>query len=107
MNQVDAFCLLPFWGKHRDSDLTVALISAQHLERQAEHKLIQRRLRHINIEKELYSHMESQTYQRLHKADTSIGVAHGVMHVSGLTPSGDDPDGDASSVGGSDGEKSS
>jgi len=107
MNQVDAFCLPPFWGMHRDSDLTVALISAQRLERQAEHTLIHGRLRRINIEKELYSHMESQTYQRLRKADTSIGVARGVLRVSGMTPSGDDLDSDASSLGGSDGEESS
>ncbi|KAG0693480.1 hypothetical protein DFH29DRAFT_1007255 [Suillus ampliporus] len=104
---VDAFCLPPFWGMRHNSNLTVALISAQHLERQAEHKLIQRRLKCINIEKELYTHMEPQAYQRLHKADTSIGVARGVLRVSGLTPSGDDPDSDASSLGGSDGEESS
>ncbi|KAG2132157.1 uncharacterized protein EDB93DRAFT_1255342 [Suillus bovinus] len=105
-SSVDALCLPPFWGMHCDSDLTIALVSAKRSEHWAEYKLIQRHLRHINIEKELYSLVEIQTQQRLHKADTDIGVTHGVLHVSSLTPSGDEPDNDALSLGGSDGEES-
>ncbi|KAG2055805.1 hypothetical protein BDR06DRAFT_1006644 [Suillus hirtellus] len=106
-SSVDALSLPPFWGTRRDSDLTVALISAKRSECRAEYKLIQKRLKRINIEKELYSLVEVQTHQRLHKADTNVGVTRGVLRVSGLTPSGDDPDSDALSLGRSDGEESS
>ncbi|KAG1906803.1 uncharacterized protein F5891DRAFT_1182214 [Suillus fuscotomentosus] len=106
-SSVDALCLPPFWGTCHNSDLTVALISAKCSERRAEYKLIQKCLKRINIEKELYSLVEVQTHQRLHKADINVGVTHGVLCVSGLTPSGDDPDSDVSSLGRSDGEESS
>jgi hypothetical protein len=84
----DVFCLPPFWGAPRDSDLTVALISAQRLERQAESRLIRRRLKRIMIEQELYNHMEGHMSRRLHKADSDAGITHGVLRVSGLTPAG-------------------
>jgi hypothetical protein len=98
---MDVLCLPPFWETSRDSNLTIALINTQHSERHAESRLIRRRLKRILIEQELYSHMEQQTGHRLRKADTSVGVSHGVFRASGLTPAGktfDDVDSDVSSI---------
>jgi hypothetical protein len=102
---MDIFCLPPFWETTRDSDLTVRLISAQRSERQAESRLIQKRLKRVMIEHELYHHMDQHAGQRLQKADISVGVSRGVLRVSGLTSDTlDVADSDVSSVHDSDAE---
>jgi len=100
-DQIDTLCLPPFWETRHDSDLTIRLISAQQSERHAECWLIQRCLHCITIEQELYSHMDKHTTHRLHKADIGLGVAHGVLHSSGLMPAGktfENTDSDAASA---------
>jgi hypothetical protein len=82
---MDIFCIPPFWETTRDSDLTVRLISAQRSERRAESRLIQKRLKRVLIEHELYHHMDQHAGRRLQKADISVGVSRGVLRVSGLT----------------------
>ncbi|KAG1848813.1 hypothetical protein C8R48DRAFT_778750 [Suillus tomentosus] len=84
-SSMDIFCIPPFWETTRDSDLTVRLISAQRSERRAESRLIQKRLKRVLIEHELYHHMDQHAGQRLQKADISVGVSRGVLRVSGLT----------------------
>jgi hypothetical protein len=84
---MDVFSLPPFWETTCDSDLTVCLISAQCLECRAECILVQRCLKCINIEHEHYTHMDKLTMQKLCKADTGVGVSHGVLCVSGFRAS--------------------
>ncbi|KAG2051610.1 hypothetical protein BDR06DRAFT_1010329 [Suillus hirtellus] len=101
LSSMDVLCLPPFWETSRDSNLTIALINAQRSEHRAESRLIQRRLKRVLIEQELYSHMEQHTNHRLRKADTSIGVSCGVFRACGLTPAGkifDDVDSDVLSI---------
>jgi hypothetical protein len=98
---MDTLCLPPFWETRHDSDLTIRLISAQQSERRAECRLIRRHLHRITIEQELYSRMDKHTAHRLHKADVGLGVAHGVLRSSGLTPADktfESTDSDASSA---------
>jgi len=88
VDQMDTLCLPPFWETHRDSDLTIALINAQYSERRAESRLIERRMKRIMIEQELYSHMAQKTSHRLDKANVSVGITCGVLRASGLAPVG-------------------
>ncbi|KAG2059464.1 hypothetical protein BDR06DRAFT_1003572 [Suillus hirtellus] len=96
---MDVLCLPPFWETTHDSDLTVHLISAQRSEHWAECVLVHKRLECIKIEHELYTHMDQLTAQKLHKADTGVGVSRGVLRVSGLAGMAfDSVDSDALSV---------
>ncbi|KAG2119857.1 uncharacterized protein F5147DRAFT_647725 [Suillus discolor] len=96
---MDIFCLPPFWETTCDSNLTVHLISAQCSEHQTESRLIQRHLKQIMIEHELYNLMDQHTCQRLRKADISVGVSCSVLRVSGLAgKTFDDVDSDTSSM---------
>lgn len=93
--------LPPYWETRRDSDLTIALISAQRLERRAECRLIRRRLKRAKIEQELYCQMDQHKSHKLRKADTAIGISRGALRMSGRAPPGiifDDADSDVSSV---------
>ncbi|KAG2057435.1 hypothetical protein BDR06DRAFT_1005070 [Suillus hirtellus] len=98
---MEALHLPPYWETRRDSDLTIALISAQCLEHQAECRLIRRRLKCAMIEQELYGQMEQHRSNKLCKADTGVGISQGALRMSGRTPEGmmfDDADSDVSSV---------
>ncbi|OJA16063.1 hypothetical protein AZE42_08299 [Rhizopogon vesiculosus] len=83
---MNTLCLPPFWETPCDCNLTITLIHAQYSEHRAESRLVRKRLRCIKIEQELYGHMEEQISHRLHKADNSIGIAHGSLHSCGLFP---------------------
>jgi hypothetical protein len=85
---MDSVSLPPFWDTHNDTDLTIRIISARQSEHRAECRLIRSRLRRAKLEQELYSNMDKQTTQKLHKANISLGIARGVLRSSGLTPAG-------------------
>ncbi|KAG1759883.1 hypothetical protein EDD22DRAFT_848895 [Suillus occidentalis] len=85
---MESVSLPPFWDTRNDTDLTIRLISARQSERRAECRLIRSRLCHAMLEQELYSNMDKQTTQRLHKANISLGIARSVLCSSGLTPAG-------------------
>ncbi|KAG1884431.1 hypothetical protein F4604DRAFT_1919635 [Suillus subluteus] len=85
---MDSVSLPPFWDTRNDTDLTIHLISARQSERRAECRLIRSRLCCAMLEQELYSNMDKQTTQKLHKANISLGIAHSVLRSSGLTPTG-------------------
>jgi len=55
---MDTLCLPPYWETPRDSNLTIDLIHAQRSERRAEARVIKKRLKRVEIEQELYGHME-------------------------------------------------
>ena len=76
--------LPPYLSTLHDNDLTIALMKAQWLERRAEQRLINKHLKWIHIEKELYNHIGSQAGWRLHAADVNVGVAYAVQHLSGV-----------------------
>jgi len=59
-------------------------MKAQRLERRAEQRLINKRLKRIRIEKELYNRIGSQAGRRLHAADVNVGVAYAVRHLAGV-----------------------
>ncbi|KIJ58334.1 hypothetical protein HYDPIDRAFT_33062 [Hydnomerulius pinastri MD-312] len=67
-----------------DNDLTVALIKAQRVERRAEKRLIQKRLKRVKIERELYNNMDHETDQRLHAADVNVGIARALRRIAGV-----------------------
>ena len=68
-----------------DNDLTIALMKAQRLERRAEQCLVNKHLKRICIEKELYHRIGSQAGRRLHAANVNIGVAYSIRQLAGAT----------------------
>ena len=55
-------------------------MKAQRLERQAEQCLINKRLKRIRIETELYNRIGDQAGRRLHAADVNLGAAYALRH---------------------------
>ena len=57
-------------------------MKAQRLERRAEQRLINKRLKRIRIEKELYHRIGGQARRRLHAADVNVGTAYALRHLA-------------------------
>ncbi|KAG2758109.1 hypothetical protein P692DRAFT_20710104, partial [Suillus brevipes Sb2] len=94
---MESLHLPPYWETRCDSDLTIALISTQHLECWAEYASLYSAM----IEQELYGHMDQHKSLKLCKADTAIGISPGALCMSGCAPPGimiDDADSDVLSV---------
>ena len=57
-------------------------MKAQRLERRAEQRLINKCLKRIRIEKELYHRIGREARQRVHTADVNVGVAYTLRHLA-------------------------
>ena len=59
-------------------------MKAQQLEHWAEQRLINKHLKQIHIEKELYNCIGSQAGRRLYATNVNVGIAYAVWHLAGV-----------------------
>ena len=64
-----------------NSDVGLALIKAQNLERQAETYLFQRCLQRIEAKGQFYKHVDPGT-RKLPKPNVDVGIARGIHHLA-------------------------